>query len=107
MDKRYIIQFLKEKKRGVYTLIVNTYVDVISTMGVTMAQRVIKDDLEKEAGTAVELNYFSLAKAISKFEKKIGNRSTTVVTRKWDFKDAHEMNDKGLAPGKFKLKQAD
>jgi hypothetical protein len=41
MDKRYIIQFLKEKKRGVYTLIVNTYVDVISTMGVTMATQLL------------------------------------------------------------------
>ena len=103
MEKRYIIQFLKEKKRGVYTLIVNTYVDVISAMGVTMALRVIKDDLEKEAGTQVELNYFSLAKAVSKLEKKIAQRSTTVVTRQWNFKDTSEMKDRSTTPGTFKL----
>ena len=103
MEKRYIIQFLKEKKRGVYTLIVNTYVDVISAMGVTMALRVIKDDLEKEAGTQVELNYFSLAKAVSKLEKKIAQRSTTVVTRQWNFRDTSEMKNKDTTPGTFKL----
>ena len=103
MEKRYIIQFLKERKRGVYTLIVNTYVDVISAMGVTMALRVIKDDLEKEAGTQVELNYFSLAKAASKLEKKIAQRSTTVVTRQWNFRDTREMKDRDTTPGTFKL----
>lgn len=103
LEKKYIIEFLKERKRGVYTLIVNTYIDVISSMGINMALRVIKDDLEKEAGTTVELNYFSLAKAISKVEKKTSNRSTTVVTKKWEFKDAHELKESQLPPGRFKL----
>lgn len=106
MEKKYIIEFLKERKRGVYSLIVNTYMDVISTMAITMALKVIKDDLEKEAGTTVELNYFSLAKAISKVEKKTSNRSTTVVTRKWEFKDAHEMKESQTAPGRFKLNKS-
>ncbi|MBL0745700.1 hypothetical protein [Chryseolinea lacunae] len=105
MEKKYIIQFLKEKKRGVYTLIVNTYVDVISAMGVTMALRVIKDDLEKETGTQVELNYFSLAKAVSKLEKKVTKHSTTVVTRQWNFKDTNEMKGQEERPGSFKLRQ--
>ncbi len=103
LEKKYIIEFLKERKRGVYTLIVNTYIDVISSMGINMALRVIKDDLEKQAGTTVELNYFSLAKAISKVEKKASNRSTTVVTKKWEFKDAHELKESQLPPGRFKL----
>lgn len=103
MEKKYIIEFLKERKRGVYALIVNTYIDVISAMGINMALKVIKDDLEKEAGCTVELNYFSLAKAISKLEKKTSNRSTTIVTRKWEFKDAHETKENQTAPGKFKL----
>jgi hypothetical protein len=103
MEKKYIVEFLKERKRGVYPLIVNTYIDVISAMGINMALRVIKDDLEKESGTPVELNYFSLAKAISKIEKKSSNRSTTVVTRKWEFKDAHELKESQLPPGRFKL----
>lgn len=107
MDKKYILQFLKQRKRGVYTLIVNTYVDVISAMGVTMALQVIKDDLEKETGIQVELNYFSLAKAVSKLEKSVSNRSTTVVTRKWEFKDSSEMKDSQSTPGKFKLDQSD
>lgn len=103
LEKKYIIEFLTERKRGVYTLIVNTYIDVISSMGINMALRVIKDDLEKEAGTTVELNYFSLAKAISKAEKKPSNHSTTVVTKKWKFKDAHELKESQLPPGRFKL----
>lgn len=105
MEKKYIIEFLKERKRGVYTLIVNTYVDVISAMGITMALRVITDDLEKEAGTTVELNYFSLAKAASRLEKKVSQRSTSIVTRKWEFKDAHEIKGQ-TAPGKFKIDQS-
>jgi hypothetical protein len=105
MEKKYIIEFLKEKKRGVYTLIVNTYVDVISAMGITMALRVIKDDLEKEAGAEVKLNYFSLAKAASKLERKVSQRSTTVVTRKWEFKNANQMKENQTVPGMFKLDQ--
>lgn len=103
MEKKYIIEFLKERKRGVYDLIVNTYMDVISNMAITMALKIIKDDLEKEAGTTVELNYFSLAKAVSKLEKKETKHSTAAVTRKWEFKDAHEMKESQTAPGRFKL----
>ena len=106
MEKKYIIEFLRERKRGVYTLIVNTYIDVISAMGITMALRVIKDDLEKEAGTTVELNYFSLTKAASKLERKVSQRSAKGVNRKWEFKDAHEMKEKQMAPGMFKLDQS-
>lgn len=77
MDKKYIVRFLKERKRGVYTLIVNMYVDVVTNMPVTMALQVIKDDLQKETGDSLELNYFSLAKAVSKLENRISRKSTT------------------------------
>jgi hypothetical protein len=107
MEKKYIIQFLKEGKRGVYKLIVNVYGDAISAMGITMALRVIKDDLEKEAGTTVELNYFSLAKAASKLEKKSANHSTPVEPRKWKFKDSHEEKESQTAPGRFKIDKSD
>lgn len=103
MDKKYIVIFLKERKRGVYTLIVNMYVDVVTNMPVTMALQVIKDDLQKETGDSVELNYFSLAKAVSKLENRISRKSTTVVTRKWEFKDANELKERELPPGKFNL----
>lgn len=105
-EKKYIIEFLKGRKRGVYALIVNTYMDVISNMTITMALKVIKDDLEKEAGATIELNYFSLAKAISKVEKKPSSNLTTVITRKWEFKDAHEMKESQLPPGRFKLNKS-
>ncbi len=107
MEKKYIVQFLKEKKRGVYSLIVNTYIDVISTMGINMALHIIKDDLEKETGTSVEINYFSLAKAAAKVPKKVLNKSTSLETSKWEFKDAYETNDQKLIPGRFKLDQSD
>lgn len=107
IEKKYIIKFLKEGKRGVYKLIVNTYGDVISAMGITMALRVIKDDLEKETGTTVELNYFSLAKAASKLEKKSANHSTPVEPWKWKFKDSYEEKESQTAPGKFKIDQSD
>lgn len=106
MEKEYIIKFLKERKRGVYALIVSRYQDVISSMGIAMALQVIKDDLEKEAGTTVRINYFSLAKAVSKAEGMTTKKVTPPVARKWKFKDAHEMQDSQSTPGKFKLGQS-
>lgn len=101
VDKKHIVRFLKEKKRGVYSLMVEMYPDVITNMAITMALEVIKEDLEKESGTVVEMNYFSLAQAIAKFKKKAcagGN-----VTRRWDFKDANELKQDQSAPGKFRI----
>jgi hypothetical protein len=101
MDKRHIVKFLKDKKRGVYTLIVNTYSDTIMSVGKTMALEVIREDLENETGEKVVLNYFSLAQAISKY-KETGHKPEN-EKRKWEFKDTSELKDDQIKPGKFKL----
>jgi hypothetical protein len=100
MEKKHIIQFLKEKKRGVYTVLVEIYADVITSMATTMALAVIKEDLEKESEATVEINYFSLAKAASKFRR--ANKSKA-VGKKWNFRDASEIPEDQSVPGKFKI----
>ena len=101
MEKKHIIKFLNAKKRGVYTLLVEMYADVITSMAITMALEIIREDLENESGEKVELNYFSLAQAVAKFKKK----KAKPESRKPEFKDAHELNDKQKSPGTFTLKQ--
>lgn len=103
MEKKYIQQFLKERKRGVYTLIVQTYPEVFESMGVNMALQVIKDDLEKQSGVPVELNYFSLAQAVVRYKKKLA-ANPGLAKRKNIFMDSHEEGKNQLAPGKFTLR---
>lgn len=104
MEKKHIIKFLKLRKRGVYTLIVEVYADVITSMAITMALEVIAEDLQKESGEKVELNYFSLAQAVAKFKKKIevDPRIKKSTNR---FKDANELEEKQTKPGGFKCPQ--
>ena len=102
MDKKLIVKFLKSKRRGVYTLIVETYADVIQSMNGTMALDVIKEDLERESGEIVEIKYFSLAQAISKYKAK-GLNPKSKPDKKWNFTDSNELNQSPSAPGKFKL----
>ena len=102
MEKKYIIRFLNERKRGTYTLLVKTYADLISSLSIKMAYEVIKEDLEKEAGTPVELRYSSLVRAIARNKKKTSD-NTDLSKRKWDFKDAHEIKDGHSSPGTFRL----
>ena len=103
MEKKHIIRFLKEGKRGAYTLLVKMYADAVASMSVTMAMELIREDLEKESGASVELHYFSLVKAFSRFKKKEGKRSGEGTDRIWDFKDANEIKDGQLSSGKFKF----
>jgi len=100
MEKKHIIRFLQERKRGVYTLMVEMYSDVATSMAVTMALEIIKEDLEKESGVIVDLNYFSLAQAISKYKKE---EAISKTDKKWSFPDAHETNRDEKAAGKFKI----
>ena len=102
MEKKHIIRFLNAKKRGIYTLLVEMYADVITSMAITMALEIIREDLEKEAREKVQLNYFSLAQAAAKFKKKAKAKPES---RKMEFKDAYEQSDKQNSPGKFTLKQ--
>jgi hypothetical protein len=107
MEKKHIVRFLKEKKRGVYTLMVEMYADLITSMAVTMALELIKEDLEKESGTKVDINYFSLAQAISKYKKEKPISHSGLVAKEWEFKDTHELKEDQTAPGIFKINQVD
>lgn len=104
MEKKHIIKFLKLRKRGVYTLIVELYADVITSMAITMALEVIAEDLQKECGEKVELNYFSLAQAVAKFKKKI-EADSGIKKGTNRFKDANELDEKQTKPGGFKVPQ--
>jgi hypothetical protein len=104
MEKKHIIKFLKLRKRGVYKLIVELYAEVITSMAVTMALEVIAEDLQKESGEKVHLNYFSLAQAAAKFKKTIEvNPGIKKGTNR--FKDANELEEKQTKPGGFKVPQ--
>jgi hypothetical protein len=103
MEKRHIIRFLKEGKRGAYTLLVKMYADEVLSMGTSLALEIIKEDLQQQAGEQVNLNYTSLAHAIARFKKTNKEDRSNGQPRKWVFKDAHETPDRQLAPGRFKL----
>lgn len=102
MEKRHIVKFLNEKRRGIYTVIVEVYAEVVQSTGIRMALEVIKEDLEKVSEGKIELSYFGLAQAIGRYKKKLKTNPET-RKRKFDFKDAHELKDNQVVPGRFKL----
>jgi len=99
MEKKHIIRFLNDGRRGAYTWLVEMYAHWVTSMSVTAAMELIKEDLAKESGTTVELHYFSLARAVARFKKKTG------VNKKLEFKDTYEISDRQSVPGKFKVEQ--
>ncbi len=110
MNKKYIIRFLKEGQRGAYTLLVEMYSEIITSVGPSMSLQIIRDDLQKESEEELVLNYSSLAHAIKKYKRKAETKSTVTSEArmdKWEFLDAHEISAKHLTPGKFKLPQVD
>ena len=84
-------------------MLVNMYAEEIASMSIKMALQLIKEDLEMESKESVDLHYFSLARAISRFKKNAVKQSELGTSRKWEFKDAREIKDGQLSPGKFKL----
>ena len=104
MNKKYVIRFLKERRRGAYSLLVKMYAEEVTSLSVKMALVYIKEDQEKESKEGVELHYFSLAKAISRFKKKAGLQGGTETARKWKFKDSNEIESTELDPGRFKMR---
>lgn len=98
MEKKHIIRFLKAGKRGAYTWLVEMYRELVTSMSVTMAMELIKEDLAKDSETVVELRYFSLAKAVAKFKKK---NSKGPAAKKYDFKDANEIGNGQSKAGTF------
>ncbi|MBX2943597.1 MAG: hypothetical protein KF860_14765 [Cyclobacteriaceae bacterium] len=111
MEKVDIVEFLEQKRRGVYNVIVNEYWSTASSVPVNLALSLIKKDLELSTGKKVDLKYVSLAQAISKAKgryKAMDHVSNTPVEsfgekKKYDFKDAHELTKSNTAPGRFKL----
>ena len=93
MDKKHVIRFLKERKRGAYPLLVKMYAGIVGSMSIRLALDLIKEDLEKESSESVDLHYFSFAKAISRFKKKTG----TIPVEEYEFHDEYE--NKKVQPG--------
>jgi hypothetical protein len=100
MEKKRIVKFLNEKRRGAYTLLVAMYADLFPSMSIRMALTVIKEDLEKETGESVELHYFSLARAVSRFKKKAGMPEAG-TTQNWNFKNSNEIKQGQSKAGQF------
>jgi hypothetical protein len=102
MEKKHIIKILNGRKRGAYRLLVEMYAEEITTMPMTIALEIIGEDLTKESGEQVDLNYNSLARAVARSKKK-SKAKREAGMRKREFKDANELTDHQTAPGKFKL----
>ena len=83
-------------------MLVEMYADIITSMATTMALEIIRADLEKDSEEKVKINYYSLVQAVAKFKKKARAKPGS---RKPEFKDAHELNDKQKSPGTFTLNQ--
>jgi len=105
MEKALIVRFIRERQRGVYSVLVSHYADVIDSCAVTMALKLIEEDLEKETGQKTKLNYFSLNSAINKARKPSGNSNVAEKqSKKFVFKDEHEQKSTTKdSPGRFKL----
>ena len=97
MDKKLIIRFLKEKRRGAYNLLVDFYAPQIFSLSKTMALTIIEEDLEKECDSPIKLSYFSLARAMSRYKKKHPKLSMGVKPAS-AFKDAHELKEGQSSP---------
>jgi len=104
MEKKHIIRFLKERKRGSYTWLVKMYSDLFTTMSTTMALELVQEDLNREE--KIELNYFSVARAVARFKKKTGAKNATAGTKKQiEFRDGHEISHGQLGAGQFKIEK--
>ncbi|RAV99664.1 hypothetical protein [Pseudochryseolinea flava] len=98
MDKKLIIRFLKEKRRGAYNLLVELYGSQILPLSKTMAVTIIEEDLQQECGATIKLSYFSLARAISRYRKKNPTLAPRVTNPPSIFKDAHELKEGQTSP---------
>jgi hypothetical protein len=101
---------LKERQRGAYTLLVEMYSEIVTSIGPAMSLQIIRDDLQKDSEEEVVLNYSSLAHAIKKYKRRAKAKSNAKAEPKidtWKFLDAHEISEKQLTPGRFKLPQVD
>lgn len=102
MEKKYLVRFLRESKKGSYSVLVQAYQNLIASMPIVMAMEIIQEDLQKETEERIELNYFSLARAVARFKKK---NPEAAARKQFQFKDVHETDDVQLSPGRFKIKK--
>ena len=103
MEKKHIIRFLKERKRGSYTWLVKMYSDLFTSMSTTMALELVEEDLNREE--KIELNYFSVARAVARFKKKTGGKSLAGNKKQIEFRDGHEISHGQLGAGQFKIEK--
>ena len=102
MEKKHLIRFLNQSKKGSYSVLVQAYQELITSTPIVMAMEIIQEDLQKDTEERIELNYFSLARAVARFKKK----NPQAATRKqFHFKDSHETDDVQSSPGRFKIKK--
>lgn len=110
MEKVLLIRFLRDRHRGIYATLVAEYSSIVNSCHVSILKRAIEIDLEKYTDGAVQLNYFSLAKAVKKFKKNTRcevRKEKPVLDKDYyshEFKDAYELDEAGsVKPGSFKL----
>jgi nucleoid DNA-binding protein len=102
MEKKHIIRFLKKGKRGSYTWLVRMYSDLFTSMSTTMALELVEEDLNREE--KIELNYFSVAKAVARFKKETAGKNPNEGNKKQiEFRDGHEISNGQLGAGQFKI----
>src|SRR5258706_4918234 len=108
MEKSDIVKFVKEKRKGVYNAIVQTYSTILDGYHTTLMKNIIEIDLEKHTGERIELNYDSLIKAVrrslTKSRSNSHRMSSSPKAARYNFKDAHEIDDSNKTkPGFFKI----
>jgi len=110
MEKSDIVKFVKEKRKGVYNAIVQTYSSILDGYHTTLMKNIIEIDLEKNTGERIKLNYDSLIKAVRRSlinnnrKSKRGISSSSPKANRYDFKDDHEIDEsKKNKPGSFKI----
>ena len=109
MEKSDIVKFVKEKRKGVYNAIVQTYSTILDGYHTTLMKNIIEIDLEKHTGERIELNYDSLIKAVRRSlintnRKSKRGISSSPKANRYDFKDDHEIDEsKKAKPGSFKI----
>ncbi|MBS1681672.1 MAG: hypothetical protein JST48_08165 [Bacteroidetes bacterium] len=109
MEKSFIVKFVKEKRKGVYNAIVQTYSTILNGHHTTLMKNLIEIDLEKNTGERIELNYDSLIKAVRRSlinNNRKSKRGTPFSPKanRYDFKDDHEIDEsKKSKPGSFKI----
>ena len=98
---------LKGKQKKSYSLLVKKYFDLIEELGPKVALTEIKEEIEKETGETIEMNYQSLSQAFGRLKKSSGYKARAksgdgVQKGRYDFKEEYEASS-AKKPGSFKI----